>query len=81
MRRVTSKAGDMSGMTDRGVLQVGKAADITVFDPAVIAPRATYLDSIRLAQGVRHVLVNGGVAMENGVQTDYRGGRFLRKGR
>ena len=81
VRRVTSKAADMIGMTDRGVLQVGKAADITVFDPAVIAPRATYLDSIRLAQGVRHVLVNGGVAMENGVQTDYRGGRFLRKGR
>ena len=54
-------------------------ADITVFDPEKIAPRATYLQSAVVAQGVRHVLVNGGIALENGQQTDYRGGKFLRK--
>ena len=79
VRRVTSKAADMIGMTDRGRLQEGLVADITVFDPATIAPRATYLEPVQLAQGVQHVLVGGGVAMENGVQTDFRGGKFLRK--
>lgn len=81
VRRVTSKAADMIGMTDRGRLAVGKVADITVFDPAAIGPRSTYLDPIQLSQGVRHVLVGGGVALEDGVQTDLRAGKYLRKGR
>ena len=79
VRRVTSKAADMIGMTDRGRLLPGLAADITVFDPHTIAPRATYLDPVQPAQGVRHVLVNGEIALENGVQTACRSGRFLRK--
>ena len=78
-RRVTSKAADMIGMTDRGRLLPGLAADITVFDPHAIAPRATYLDPVQPAQGVHHVLVNGDIALENGVQTACRSGRFLRK--
>ncbi len=81
VRRVTSKAADMIGFTDRGRLRPGMAADITVFDPETIGPRATYLEPVRLSQGVRHVLVGGGVALEDGAQTDYRGGRFLRKPR
>ena len=81
VRRITSKGADMIGLTDRGRLQVGKVADITVFDPETIGPRATYLDSIRLSQGVRHVVIAGGVAMENGEQTALRAGKFLRKGK
>lgn len=79
VRRVTSKGTDMIGMTDRGRLQVGKVADITVFDPETIGPRATYLDPIQLSQGVHHVVIGGGVAMENGEQTTLRAGKFLRK--
>jgi len=79
VRRVTSKAADMIGIRDRGRLQVGLAADITVFDPETIAPQSTYLEPVQLAKGVQHVLVNGSVALENGVQTDLRCGRFLRK--
>ena len=79
VRRVTSKGADMIGMTDRGRLEVGKVADITVFDPETIGPRSTYLDPIQLSQGVHHVVIAGGVAMENGVQTELRAGKFLRK--
>ena len=79
VRRVTGSAADRFGLTDRGCLAVGKAADITVFDPEAIAPRATYLDPVRTAQGVRHVIVGGQTALENGVQTAARAGRFLRK--
>lgn len=79
VRRVTSKPADMLGMRDRGRLAVGMAADITVFDPEKFAPRATYLEPVQTAQGVRHVLVNGGVAMQDGVQTEARCGRYLRR--
>jgi len=79
VRRVTSKPADLIGLSDRGRLEVGLAADITVFDPETIAPKATYLEPVRPAAGVKHVLVGGGVALENGVQTDLRAGRFLKK--
>ena len=62
-----------------GFLKPGLAADITVFDPQTIAPQAIYEQPAQLAKGVCHVIVGGGVAMENGLQTDYRGGKFLRK--
>lgn len=81
VRRVTGKAADMIGLRDRGRLQVGLAADITVFDPKTIAPRATYLEPVQLSQGVQHVLVNGEIALEDGKQTACRAGRFLRKNR
>ena len=79
VRRVTGSAADRFGLTGRGRLKAGTAADITVFDPAVIAPRATYLEPVRPAAGVRHVVVGGTVALEDGVQTGARAGRFLRK--
>jgi len=79
VRRVTQKPADLIGLNARGRLKEGFIADITVFDPADYAPRATYLAPVQLAKGVKHVLVNGGIALEDGVQTAYRGGRFLRK--
>ena len=79
VRRVTSKAADMIGIRDRGRLQPGMIADITVFDPETIGPRSTYLEPVQVSQGVIHVLVNGTIALENGVQTEERSGKFLRK--
>ena len=79
VRRVTSKPANMIGIKDRGRLSSGLVADICVFDPKTIAPQATYLEPVQLSRGVQHVLVNGGVALRNGVQTDLRNGKFLRK--
>ena len=79
VRRVTGKPAGVFGLSDRGWLAVGLAADITVFDPAVIAPRAAYLRPVQLAQGVRHVIVNGAAALRDGRQTEERAGRFLRR--
>ena len=75
--RVTGRTAERFGLTDRGILAVGKVADIVVFDPSAIAPRATWLNPVQLATGVHHVIIGGNVALENGVQTDIRPGRFL----
>ena len=80
VRRVTGMTADCFALTDRGCLAEGKAADITIFDPEKIAARSTYLDPVQLAVGVRHVLVNGMIALKDGVQTDVRSGRFLKRG-
>lgn len=65
------------GMTDRGLITPGMAADITVFDPATIIDHATYEDPAVLSEGVRFVLVNGRVAVKDGVATGEKGGRSL----
>ncbi|MBQ3231689.1 MAG: amidohydrolase family protein, partial [Clostridia bacterium] len=79
VRRITKKTADLIGLTNRGVLKEGLTADICVFDENEIAPTATYLEPVQLSKGVRHVIVNGEIALTDGRQTDVRAGKFLRK--
>lgn len=65
------------GLVDRGVIAVGMAADVTVFDPNTVIDRATYENPALPSEGIRHVLVNGRVALRDGVATGERGGRAL----
>ena len=58
------------GMSDRGLIALGMAADIVVFDPNTIIDRATYENPALPSEGVRHVLVNGVVALKDGVATE-----------
>ncbi len=65
------------GMSDRGLIALGMAADITVFDPGTIIDRATYENPALPSEGINHVLVNGSVALSDGVATSVWGGRAL----
>ncbi len=79
VRRVTKKTADLIGLTDRGLIKEGLSADVCVFDENEIAPTATYLEPVRLSKGVKHVIVNGEIALRDGRQTSVRAGRFLKK--
>ncbi len=61
----------------RGYLKPGYFADVAVFDPKTFAPKATYTEPKLLAEGMRHVVVNGKVELENGKLTDVAAGRPL----
>ena len=65
------------GLTDRGVLKEGLAADIVVFDPATVRDLATFEKPHQYAEGFSHVIVNGQVVFENGVMTAARPGVVL----
>jgi len=65
VQKMTSYAADILQLKDRGVLQVGKKADILIFDPKNVKATATYVNPHQLAQGFDMVLVNGKVAREN----------------
>ena len=75
----SARAARQLGLADRGVLAVGKAADVIAFDPATIADRATYEKPTEMATGVRWVLVNGKVAVEDGKPTGVLAGQVLRR--
>jgi dihydroorotase len=63
----------------KGRLQRGADADIVVFDPGVVADRATVAEPGRASVGIDWVLVEGHVALENGEpRRDVRAGRALR---
>jgi N-acyl-D-aspartate/D-glutamate deacylase len=67
------------GMIDRGILAVGMAADLAVFDPKTVIDRATYEAPAQLSEGIRHVVVNGRVALRDGTVTGEQDGRVLRR--
>ena len=75
---MTSQAATRVGLSDRGMLRPGMAADITVFDPATIRDVATFEDPNHYSVGVRHVFVNGRRVVADGEITEERPGRALR---
>ena len=64
-----------------GSIEVGKFADLVVFDPNTIADEATYTDPLRFSSGIDHVIVNGQIAWEAGASTGARGGVAIRRQR
>ena len=75
VRRLTGEPADVFGITDRGRLAVGLAADVTIFDPDTVGcgPLRRVHDlpagADRLvsdARGIRAVVVNGVVIREDG---------------
>lgn len=63
----------MTGMTarrlrlkNRGLLQAGYAADVTVFDPRTVKDESTYAEPHRYPTGIPYVIVNGTVVVDGG---------------
>lgn len=67
----------MFGLEGRGELKAGAFADVIAFDPATFAPRADYARPALFSTGMRFVVVNGSLAIENGEATGQAGGRPL----
>jgi len=65
-------------LKDRGLLRTGYFADVVVFDPDTIEDHATFASPHQLASGVEYVLVNGGLALDEGKATGSHTGRFVR---
>ena len=77
VRKMTSLPADRFGLSDRGRIADGAAADLVVFDPRTVADEATFEAPHRFPTGISHVVVNGTVALEGGGIR--RAGRALRR--
>ena len=64
-------------LAGRGMLRVGGAGDVVVFDPATVADRATFAEPFQYAVGITAVFVNGSMAFLDG-QRGARTGRAIR---
>jgi N-acyl-D-amino-acid deacylase len=79
IRSSTSLTAETLGLKERGLLKTGYLADVVVFDPATIADRATYVSPQVLSTGVRYVVVNGKLAVDDGRVMEILAGKALRR--
>jgi N-acyl-D-amino-acid deacylase len=79
IRRMTLLPAQRVGLPERGAIKKGWHADLVVFDPAAIEDRATYEQPHQYSTGIRYVLVNGKIALRDGVPSGGLHGRILRK--
>jgi N-acyl-D-amino-acid deacylase len=78
IRKFTALPAQRMRLTDRGVLKLGMAADVVVFDPATVTDKATFEDPNQLSQGMDYVLVNGVPVIREGKMTGALPGKVLR---
>jgi N-acyl-D-aspartate/D-glutamate deacylase len=77
VRKMTSLPALTLKMNDRGILEEGYKADITIFNPETIRDNATYADSRQYSTGVKYVIVNGKTTIESGEFNDVLNGKLL----
>lgn len=78
IRRMTSLPATKFNLKDRGLLREGFAADIVIFDEARVTDVSTYDAPHQYSKGFQYVIVNGQLAVENGIQNSNRNGKALR---
>ena len=78
IRKMTSLPASRLGLSDRGLIETGKKADLAIFDPKTIIDLATFENPHQLSQGVEYLVVNGRLVLDQGQHTGNYPGRVLR---
>ncbi|HXQ22287.1 MAG TPA: amidohydrolase family protein [Candidatus Acidoferrales bacterium] len=87
VRLLTNTPARLYGLTGRGEVRPGFAADLVLFDPATVGLQRTELVHdlpggagrlIQRATGVEYVIVNGTALIDRGKETEARCGQVLR---
>ena len=77
VHKMTSMNADKIGITDRGRLQDGLLADVTIFDPDRVIDRATFEQPRQFPAGIEYVIVNGRVTIDKGQHTGALAGQVI----
>lgn len=78
IRKMSSMPASRVCLKDRGILKEGFWADIVIFDPAKIKDKATYQAPHQYSDGIKYVIVNGGITVEEGKLTNAKFGNILK---
>jgi N-acyl-D-amino-acid deacylase len=77
VQKMTSMNADKIGIKDRGRLREGLWADVTIFDQNSVIDRATFEKPQQFPAGIKYVIVNGAVTIDNERHTGALAGRVL----
>lgn len=78
IRSASALPADILELKDRGYLKAGYFADVVVFDPKTYRDKATFDQPHQYATGVRYLLVNGRLVIDDGEHTNVLAGKVLR---
>ncbi|MDG2090979.1 MAG: D-aminoacylase [Gammaproteobacteria bacterium] len=77
VRKMSGATAQRLGIRDRGILREGYFADISIFNAAEIRDMATFEDPHQYAEGVDYVIINGTLALDEGIVTAARPGQII----
>ena len=80
IRRMTSLPAQKFQLKNIGLLSEGYNADITIFDEKTINDMSTFDNPHQYSVGVKYVIVNGKLTMNDGKHTGARNGRTVKRG-
>ncbi|HYJ86961.1 MAG TPA: amidohydrolase family protein, partial [Pyrinomonadaceae bacterium] len=78
IHKMTGGPAKRVGLRDRGLLREGYFADITIFDPRTVIDRATFEVPNQHPEGIKFVITNGQISVDDGKRTPALAGRALR---
>jgi dihydroorotase/N-acyl-D-amino-acid deacylase len=77
IRKMSSLPAQILGLSDRGQVHEGFAADLVAFDPAAIGETNSFEKPKSYAKGVPYTIVNGIVVIDGGKHTGARPGKSI----
>lgn len=77
VRKMTSFPAQTLRLKDRGMIQEGMYADVTIFDFNSFQDKATFSNPHQFSQGLQYVIVNGEVVIDRGKHTGQLPGMIL----
>jgi len=78
IHKMTGLPAKRVGLRDRGLLRSGFYADLTIFDPQRVLDRATFEMPNQHPEGIKFVVINGHISVDDGQRTSALAGRVLR---
>ncbi|MEN8247373.1 MAG: amidohydrolase family protein, partial [Bacteroidota bacterium] len=78
IRAATYLPAQMLGLSDRGQIKEGFVADLMIFDPKTIQDESTFSDPHHYSKGIKYLLINGEIVIEDDSYNDKKVGKTLR---
>ncbi|MGL5767595.1 MAG: N-acyl-D-amino-acid deacylase family protein, partial [Sarcina sp.] len=77
--KMTKKAAEAIGISERGELKPGMFADITIFNPKTIIDKGDYINPAQFPEGIQYVIVNGTPIIDDGIFKKVSPGKVIRR--
>lgn len=79
IHKMSGRPAEKFSIPRRGLIKRGYFADVLIFDPNAIQDLATPEDPYQYATGMKYVIVNGNVVLDNGKYNGTRAGQVIKK--